>query len=748
MKGWMCRGIMTVGLVLAAGQALALMSDPYTVVWEAPSVDFNGSMPLGNGEIGLNVWVEAEGDLLFYISKSDAWSGIARLVKLGRIRVSLDPNPFAKGQTFRQILDVKTGAITIEAGDVALKVYVDANAPVIRVEADTTTAKHMTVAFETWRTEPRALVEPERFSAYGLMESPDPVMVEPDTIVGDEKNRVVWYHRNTTSIWEQTLRLQHMEGWLEKGKDPLLHRTFGGLIEGDGLERKNASTLASAAPAESHWVNIHILTAQTPTASNWITQLTAQAATTTSDWEAHAAWWDAFWKRSWIRVTPSQKAKAKEADAAFTVTHGYVLQRFISACAGRGSYPLKFNGSLFTVDGFYKDHQFDADFRRWGGPYWFQNTRLVYWPMLSSGDTDMMRPLFTMFKNALPFARERTRTYFGHEGVFYPETMYFWGAYAMDNYGWERGDDLEIGVTDNRYIRYHYDGILELLSLMLDYYAFTQDEAFAREELLPLAEAIPTFFYAHYPPKENGKMYFHPSQALETWQKAINPTPPIAGLKRVLHDLLRLPKGVATEEQIKTWKSIEAALPALPIKKVKGKKQILAAEEILEEARNSETPELYAIFPYRLYGVGKADLDLAQRTFDARLVKGHNGWRQDDMQAAVLGNAKQARTLLSQRMAEKHPESRFPAFWGPNMDWIPDQDHGGNALMTLQYMLLQYEGREIYLTPAWPKEWNAEFKLHAPLNTTIEGKIINGKLTNLIVTPEPRRADLKIMPVQ
>ena len=48
-------------------------------------------MPLGNGDLGLNVWVEKSGDLLLYLSKTDAWSddvgGSKGLLKLGRIRV-------------------------------------------------------------------------------------------------------------------------------------------------------------------------------------------------------------------------------------------------------------------------------------------------------------------------------------------------------------------------------------------------------------------------------------------------------------------------------------------------------------------------------------------------------------------------------------------------------------------------------------------------------------------------------------
>jgi alpha-L-fucosidase 2 len=44
--------------------------------------------------------------------------------------------------------------------------------------------------------------------------------------------------------------------------------------------------------------------------------------------------------------------------------------------------------------------------------------------------------------------------------------------------------------------------------------------------------------------------------------------------------------------------------------------------------------------------------------------------------------------------------------------------------------------------PAWPKDWNASFKLHAPNNTVVEGRVENGKVTDLKVTPESRRKDV------
>lgn len=64
-------------------------SDPSNcnVVWTTPGEDSFGSMPLGNGDIGLNVWVGKNGDLLFYISKVDAFDAGHLLPKLGRVRI-------------------------------------------------------------------------------------------------------------------------------------------------------------------------------------------------------------------------------------------------------------------------------------------------------------------------------------------------------------------------------------------------------------------------------------------------------------------------------------------------------------------------------------------------------------------------------------------------------------------------------------------------------------------------------------
>jgi hypothetical protein len=176
---------------------------------------------------------------------------------------------------------------------------------------------------------------------------------------------------------------------------------------------------------------------------------------------------------------------------------------------------------------------------------------------------------------------------------------------------------------------------------------------------------------------------------------------------------------------------------------VDGRRLLRPAESYAQKS-NSENPELYAVFPYRLYGVGRPDLELARATYQARDHRHNHGWCQDSIQAACLGLGDEAGRLVSARAAQINRGYRFPVMWGPNFDWIPDQDHGNNILTTLQCMLLQNDGAKILVLPAWPKDWNCEFKLHAPQQTTVEGVYRDGKLEKLRVTPESRRPDVVI----
>jgi len=124
------------------------------------------------------------------------------------------------------------------------------------------------------------------------------------------------------------------------------------------------------------------------------------------------------------------------------------------------------------------------------------------------------------------------------------------------------------------------------------------------------------------------------------------------------------------------------------------------------------------------------------------------GWQQDDTHLAFLGLAQQTRGYVHTRASRSYEEARFPAMWELAHDWIPDQCQGGNLVMAVQTMLMQCEDRKILLFPAWPKQWDVEFKLNAPYKTTVEGSLRDGKLVDLKVIPQDRRKDVKLLATQ
>jgi hypothetical protein len=67
-------------------------------------------------------------------------------------------------------------------------------------------------------------------------------------------------------------------------------------------------------------------------------------------------------------------------------------------------------------------------------------------------------------------------------------------------------------------------------------------------------------------------------------------------------------------------------------------------------------------------------------------------------------------------------------------------------MIGLQEMLMQTDGKKIYLLPAWPKNWDVHFKLHAPYQTTVEATVKDGKITSLKVWPKEREKDVSNTP--
>ena len=210
---------------------------------------------------------------------------------------------------------------------------------------------------------------------------------------------------------------------------------------------------------------------------------------------------------------------------------------------------------------------------------------------------------------------------------------------------------------------------------------------------------------------EQGQIRVTPTQAVETyWYEVENDMPSVAGLHYVLDALEKLPSHLLSDADRSYYQQLKKGLPGLPKKGIAQGEVFLPAEVFLEKRTNVENPELYAVFPFGLANFSNDLHETGVRTFHNRNFDSWYGWGQDGQEAAILGLVDEAADMLRKKVKNTNPNHRFLAMWGPNYDWVPDQDHGSNLMLTLQNMVLQSYDKA-YLLPCWPKDWNVSFKL-------------------------------------
>ena len=262
--------------------------------------------------------------------------------------------------------------------------------------------------------------------------------------------------------------------------------------------------------------------------------------------------------------------------------------------AAAATYPIKFNGSIFTVEPKRMGRPWNADWRAWGDCHWWQNVRFAYHPMLAGGDFEMMDPLFRMYASVRPLCEARAKIYHGVSGCYFPETMTVWGTYSNNDYGWDRTGhqpkDVQCGCW-----AYAWNQGPELVALMLDRWDYTDDEAFLKEQVLPMAESVLAYFDTRFKRDANGKIVLSPTQAVETVVvDVINDAPTTAGLNNITSRLCALPERLVDCRQRAFFAKMKAACPAVPVEEVEVRRQegsqtcarreICEAEEQLRES--------------------------------------------------------------------------------------------------------------------------------------------------------------------
>ena len=804
---WSCSGIMmsllAIILTNTARGADAPFPDSYNVVWNSPSADASGSMPVNGGSIACNVWVEG-GDLLFYIGRSGAYDEHGALLKLGRVRVKLDPNPFLDADAFRQELRLHDGYLVIEGekgrGEATLhakiKVWVEVHRPVIHVDVDADYPIGVEAAYESWRMEDRELAPGrsygERFAMFNLVGYPGKIVRTADTVAFGEGG-VLFFHRNPDKkiTPEVLIEQQGLESEVDHIVDDLKHRTSGGILLGEGFKPSGEGRgeywkvpftsfkLRGEKAVEHHRLLVATHIEQTEKLSGWKRELLEAARESSEDHdEAFArtvSWWHAFWDRSRIVI---DTACDDPEDPGWQAARNYQLFRYQLGGNVFGEYPTKFNGGNLTFDPVLveKGSDYGPDWRKWGGNvFTAQNQRLLYWPLLKSGDFDAILPQFELYRKGLPGAVARVKAHFKHDGALYCEYTSVPGLAMGDGWGWKGGassrqrgeeipfgdpradglkgygDVVEKGVMANPAIAYHWESQVEHAYMILEYHRFSGADI---TRYMPFIEQSLIFFDEHYRLRrkmrdgkeldQQGKLVFFPSTSCESYRGAKNPSDLLSGIHACLEAMLKLDDRYLAYRSKAYYRDYLARLPDLSRGEVEGDR-ILKPAESWGRYQNVECPQFYPLFPFNRFRLGKDDMTLFRNTWKhGRFPKNMViSWHQDGIFFARMGMTEEAADYNARKL--KNSVRRFPTFWGPGHDWVPDHNRGGSGMIGLQEMLMQTVDDRILLFPAWPAAWDVEFKLHAPGRTVVTGRLVEGEVQALKVTPGRRREDVIMM---
>jgi hypothetical protein len=735
----------------------------YNVVWDSPSKDSLDSMPLsGRLGAGANVWVQ-DGAIWIYASHNGAYDEQGRLLKLGCLRIT--PVDFKLGEAgFRQELVLANGTITIKQGDFQAALWFAGETLVFESRSGKPLAYD--VAFGTWRDKKREGILVDVFVETRQNFTED--QVQPG------KNGFVWFHRNADFGIDMVEKAKKQGISLVALHDVTTRRVFGGaaVVQG-GISEPVASEVqwqfwdgkawtGRTSPQENLAIAVRLGGKWDADPKQWTDEATAllDPAARKAAQADEAKRWDEFWSRSHIAVNPT----AGGADEGWLAGRNYQLFRYMLACNRGGELPLLFNGGIFTTDnkpGRIAGNSSPAaplsagapsspDFRRWLFCHFMsQNQRWLGWPTLAGGDADLLEPSLAFYRDRSSTAALRAKNN-GAEGVLYPEPLDVWGLCGYAPTG--------TSICGAGHLHYYYSMMLENAWMALQ-----AGDALGTslERDLPWIEGTVLFYDSFYRAQTkkrtgseltaDGKLRIYPSQALEFGGGATDPLEVVCAMHRITAGLLALQNlPAASRERLQR---IQATIPDLPIGKRQGRASLFPARSIEQEFNPWEPCEMFAAWPYRMVGVTKPEtLELARDTWETipeartKSCKLDFSWMATVANVASLARPEEAKQRAIYKMANTvAPQARFPAFFGPGHDWLPDHNWGGSGMVGMQEMLLAPEPGptgKLHVFPSWPKDWDVDFKLHAPGPAVVEGVLKGGKLESLKVTPESRAKDI------
>lgn len=717
------------------------------VTYHMLGVSDRSAMPIGNGVLGASVWVEQDGNICFYLSRSDAITELDRTVKLGMYRISFQHPCFIEG-SYTQTLSLTEGCIHFTGKNCTAKLWIDCEEDALYLEGTFFDSNHAFANYINWRTAPWVHGTP--------YPKEDPVCESAD-ICKCTQDEALFYHHNTDSMVFSAAKLQELDDCLDVIPDLVKGRTFGGYSR---ITHHNGSFLLKVLTG-SQQIPPDQFTAQLKNRFSALSEGSESFYRTCNHWNR-------YWTKSYIFVdgdTPASNNILPEilpfcnepqeftCEETSAVTRAYTLTKYMTACCSGGPFPILYNGMLFNLCPGGQSHlrttnfgetytsqpgpftsEFNPDERSWCREHLWQNIRHPYFSLLQRGEGESLKHLFAYYRRFWDLNRKRAQKYDHAEGQYNTEMTLSCGLQTPGIYGIDR-TGMPTGYSFNRWGgAVDISPGLELASLMLDYADFYNDSS-VRSDALTYAKDLFHYVETRFPETKNGIMQIGPLNSVETYRDTLNPTPVVAGLRYLAS---RIFDDENADIEIRHFfGNYLKKLPHLCTETENGQTCLLPAEKFDAERFNVEIPELYAIHPFPLFHARKPDVQTAINTYLLRSSQygirkcfrigqrptegSYSGWQYLGVVAAKLGMLDEAETILTNNCALQNPGTRFPAMWGPIYDAVPDTDHGANILGQLQAMVLHADKNTVQELPCFPPHWHVAYKLYSNAHTVITG---------------------------
>ena len=384
------------------------------LIYELPVEHPVQGQPIGNGRTGTMVWT-TPGAIHFQINRSDLFSvdkhhagdyadAADHCCACAQVTVEVGGTPFAADAPgFSQRLSLYEAECAIRGGDLTARCFVAAgdelsqstDVLVVEIEDGRADPQPIQVTLSMWR--PPEMRTGDHLARYAFAQHSSPAP-------GEGNDRV-------------TLTQQFTEG------EHYCASAVSATGDGARLDVARSSTgrRTLILPAASGTRRVLFASAvswssEEDVGKKALAQVDAARGESLAALRSnHLRWWEGFWARTFLHLH-------SEDGAADFMERVRTLHLYYMASSSRGAFPPKWNGSIFTTDG---------DRRRWGAQFWVWTMEMHYYALMAADADDLCEPFFRMYTSQAESCRVAAAQRWGVAGAFYPETTSFDGPVAL-----------------------------------------------------------------------------------------------------------------------------------------------------------------------------------------------------------------------------------------------------------------------------------------------------------------------------